>query len=378
MNNRNDMQKQSRGRVNYINSLAGIEGLSDVQKAELLAVTSRFSFKTNDYYLSLIDWDDPKDPIRRLIIPDVQELDEWGDLDPSNEEAYTIMPGVEHKYSSTMLLLVSNVCDSICRYCFRKRVFLDSADEVLEDIDGMIEYLKSHKEITNVLLTGGDPLMIPTEKLERIVAAVRQVEHVSIIRIGTKIPVFNPLKLINDDALFEMIGRYSLPDKKIYVMTHFSHPRELTDVAARALTKLQKAGAMVTNQCPLIRGINDDPDVLAALFSKASFAGAIPYYLFQCRPALGNSAYTVPIEEGYDIAERAKTRVSGLAKRFRFVMSHETGKIEIVGKDSKYVYMKYHRAQNDADSGRFMVFKSNPSACWLDDYDKPVENLPLK
>ena len=151
-------------------------------------------------------------------------------------------------------------------------------------------------------------------------------------------------------------------------MTHFIHPRELTNVAIKSVEMLQKAGAIIANQMPLIKGINDDPDVLAELLDKLSFIGATPYYIFQCRPALGNSAYTVPIEQGYEIIEQAKALVSGLAKRARFVMSHSRGKIEILGKTGDKVYFKFQRAANDPESGRFIVLESNPNAYWLDDY----------
>ncbi|MBA7688055.1 hypothetical protein ES703_96531 [subsurface metagenome] len=361
----------------YVTKIEQLEQLSEQQRAELKKVTDKFSFRSNDYYLSLINWDDPNDPIRQIIIPHIQELDEWGRLDPSDEKAYTIMPGLEHKYNSTALLLVSNVCDGICRYCFRKRVFIESQKEYLRDLPAALQYIKEHHEVTNVLLTGGDPLVLTTSKLENIVRQVREIEHVRIIRIGTRTPTFNPYRIIDDPALLEMVKKYSTERKKIYFMTHFAHPRELTDSAVEAVDLLQKAGAMIANQTPIIRGVNDEPEVLAELLGKLSFIGAVPYYIFQCRPALGNKAYTVPIEEGYEIIEQAKARVSGLAKRVRYVMSHSTGKIEIVGKTKDFVYLKYHRAANDEDSGRFLAFKCNPNACWLDDYDEPVQNRPI-
>ena len=363
--------------VRNITRLEQIDKLTDRERSELAPVVNKFAFACNDYYLSLINWDDPDDPIRRAVMPHADELEQWGHLDPSCEEKYTVMPGVEHKYNSTALLLVSDVCASICRYCFRKRVFIKSRRECLEDVDRMLEYMGSHREVTNVLLTGGDPLLKSTEYLEKIISQLRKFDHIGIIRIGTKIPVFNPYRIIDDPSLLEMISKYSRPEKKIYIITHFSHPREFTDVALKGITLLQKAGAVLTNQCPLIRGVNDDPQVLARLIDKASFAGVAPYYIFQCRPALGNHAYTIPIEQAYTIVEQAKAQVSGLAKRCKYVMSHSTGKIEIVGKTNEHVFFKYHRAADDADSGKFMVYKSNPQACWLDDYTELVEEGPI-
>jgi KamA family protein len=371
------MEQKTASKVKYVTKVEQLEQLSEQELAELRKVTDKFSFRSNDYYLSLIDWDDPNDPIRTIIIPHSRELDEWGRLDPSDEKAYTIMPGLEHKYNSTAVLLVSNVCDGICRYCFRKRVFIESQKDYLRDLSGALQYIEQRDEVTNVLLTGGDPLVMTTSKLENIIRPLREIDHVQIIRIGTKTPVFNPYRVIDDPTLLEMIEKYSWPRKKIYVITHFVHPRELTDVAVEGITLLQKSGAIVTNQTPLIKGVNDKPDIMAELVGKLSFIGAAPYYIFQCRPALGNRAYTVPIEQGYEIVEQTKSRVSGLAKRVRYVMSHSSGKIEFVGKTNDMVYMRYHRAYDDKDSGRFMAFKSNPNACWLEDYGQPIENCPI-
>ncbi len=356
----------------YLTKLDQVQQLKRRDRTALEKVAKRYAFRCNDYYLSLVDWNDPDDPIRRIVVPSVEELDEWGKLDPSDEETFTIMPGVEHKYASTVLLLVSNVCESICRYCFRKRVFIKPQQEYLRDVPAAVKYIAEHEEVSNVLLTGGDPLVLPTADLAEIVRQLREIEHVQIIRIGTRMPAFNPYRITEDPALREMIEQYSSAQKRIYVMTHFVHPRELTDVAVKAVGLLQKAGAITANQTPLIRGVNDNPEVLGDLLAKLSFIGNAPYYIFQCRPAMGNKAYTVPIEEGYEIVKQAKSRVSGLAKRVRYTMSHATGKMEIIAKLGDRMYFKYHRAADDADSGRIMVFASNPNACWLDDYGEEI------
>ncbi|MHC4572292.1 MAG: KamA family radical SAM protein [Planctomycetota bacterium] len=361
----------------YITKIEQLEQLSDKQRTELKKVADKFAFRVNDYYLSLIDWNDPNDPIRYIVIPNIQELDEWGQLDPSNEKAYTVMPGLQHKYHSVAVFLVTNKCEGVCRYCFRKRLFIESETEYLQDWEGAYQYVREHPEVTNVLLTGGDALTLTTSKLEDIFAKLREIAHVQIIRVGTRIPSYNPYRIIEDSALLKAIKKYSTDEKKIYVMTHFVHPRELTDIAVEGVNLLQRTGAKLANQTPLVRRLNDDPKVLAELLDKLSFIGAMPYYIFQCRPAVGNRAYTVPVEEGYGIVEQAKSLVSGLAKRARYVMSHSTGKIEIVGKTKDMVYFKYHRAFRDQDSGRFMVFRSNPEACWFDDYDEELQNCPI-
>ncbi len=361
-------------KAKYLTKVEQIPQLDQEDLNKLKPVSDKFVFRSNDYYQSLINWDDPEDPIKRIIVPDIAELDDWGQLDASDEESYTVAKGVEHKYDSTALLLVNEVCGAYCRFCFRKRLFMDDNEEVTKDVSEGLEYIRSHKEISNVLLTGGDPLIMSTSKLEPIIKQIRELDHVNIIRIGTKIPAFNPMRIYNDPTLKEMFEKYSTPEKRIYVMAHFNHPRELTPEAIRGLDFLLKAGAIVVNQTPMITGVNDNPQVLAELFNKLSYIGVPPYYIFQCRPTLGNKIYISPLEETYEIFEAARTQCSGLAKRARFVMSHSTGKIEIVGLSNSNIYFKYQRAADPENSSRFMAFKRNPEAYWFDDYEEVVSD----
>ena len=360
----------------YLTKLEQIPQLSETEKNDLEKVNEQFVFRTNDYYQSLINWNDPNDPIRRIVMPDIQELDDWGQLDASNEEKYTKVKGLEHKYTSTALLLVNEVCAAYCRFCFRKRLFMNENDEVTKDISEGLEYIREHPEITNVLLTGGDPMIMSTSKLEPIIKQIREIDHVKIIRIGTKIPAFNPHKIVNDPSLHEMIKNYSTDEKKIYIMAHFNHPRELTEVAVKGLNMLMQSGATLVNQTPLIKGVNDDPDVLAELFNRLSFIGVPPYYVFLCRPTLGNEPFALPLEEGYKIFEKARKKCSGLAKRARLVMSHETGKVEMVGMLDGQVFFKYNRSADAENDGKFLVCESNPDAYWFDDYEEAQSALP--
>jgi lysine 2,3-aminomutase len=361
----------------YITSLDRVGGLPPPLKKTLTEVAEKFSFRANEYYLSLIDWNDPDDPIRKIIIPDPLELEEWGALDASSEKTYTVAPGVQHKYAQTALVLAADVCGGVCRFCFRKRLFMRHEDEIARDLSQGMAYIRQHPEITNVLLTGGDPLILSTARLESIISRIREIDHVKIIRIGSKIPAFNPFRITNDPSLPALIRKYSTPEKKIYLMAHFDHPRELTPEAVRGMELMRDAGAIIVNQTPLTRGINSDPVVLADLFRKLSFIGIPPYYVFQCRPTLGNRHFELPVEEAYEIFELARTACSGLAKRARFVMSHASGKIEVVGKTEGAVYFKYHQAADPADRGRFMVFRSNPQAYWFDDYTEMIDECGL-
>ena len=347
--------------------------MSRVDRRELKQVQKRFSFRSNEYYQSLIDWDDPADPIRRIIMPDPAELDDWGELDASGESDYTKVPGLEHKYDSVGLLLVNDVCGGYCRFCFRKRLFMNDNDEVVKDISRGLEYIRRHEEITNILLSGGDPLILSTTKLRKIIRNLRKINHVKIIRIGSKIPVFNPFRILDDPPLLDMFRSFCTPRKRIYLMFHINHPTEITPEVMECLRLVHQAGVITANQTTLIRGVNDHPAVLAELFRKCSFMGLPPYYVFQCRPTLGNKTFAVPVEEAYRIFEQAMKNCSGLACRARFVMSHHTGKIEIVGLANSHIVFKYHRAVDPADTGRIMLFKRNPFAYWFDDYEESGE-----
>jgi len=361
--------------MKYIKKIEQLVNIPEAERAALKPVADAYAFRVSEYYMGLIDWNDPKDPIRRLVIPVTGELNDWGKLDASNEAANTVVPGVQHKYPDTALLLCNEVCGAYCRYCFRKRLFMNDNDEAVKDLSKGYEYIRAHPEITNVLLTGGDPLLLSTRRLTETIQALRDIDHVQIVRIGTKMTAFNPWRVLDDVPLLEMLAKYSTPHKRIYFMNHFDHPRELTEPVIECLDKLIRAGVIMTNQCPMIAGINDDPDVLSDLFRKLSWIGCPPYYLFQGRPTAGNDPYKVPIVRGWEIFREALRRGAGLARRARFAMSHETGKVEIMAVDESKIYLRYHRAKDAKLRGRFLVYKRNDDACWLDDLE-PIGDAP--
>lgn len=354
--------------IHTIDDLDSRIGLTRREHAEMEKVCETFPFRVNDYYLSLIDWKDDRDPLRRIVIPDGRELKGGGSLDPSSEKNFTRLPGLQHKYPQTGLLLLSDVCGGICRFCFRKRLFARKENETVKDVSQGMEYIRTHPEITNVLLTGGDPFMLETNRLESIFKEIREIDHVGIIRIGSKMPAYNPYRFLNDPHLAGVLSRYSTPEKRIYLMAHYNHPREMTRPSMQAIGELQRSGVIVLNQTPVLQGVNADSSALTDLFRKLSSTGISPYYVFQCRPSLGNHLFQVPVERSYEVIQHAWRACSGLAKRARFVMSHATGKIEVVGKNATHVVMRYHQAANPADIGRTMVFRSNPLARWFDEY----------
>jgi len=191
----------SNAKVRYIRDIEQIPQLDPGEIEALKQVGERFVFRANTYYLDLIDWDDPDDPIRKIVVPDTDELLEDGVLDPSDEESVTVVRGAEHKYSTTVLLLVSQVCGTFCRFCFRKRLFMLDNEEVSLDISRGLEYIRSHPEVDNVLLTGGDTLILSTGRIDQILTQLRQIPHVKIIRFGTKMPAFNPYRILDDSRL---------------------------------------------------------------------------------------------------------------------------------------------------------------------------------
>lgn len=353
-------------KAKYIMNIDKLTMLSEAERERLKPITEKFVFRVNDYYLNLIDWNDPQDPIRKLIIPGEGELQEYGRWDASDEDTNYVVPGCQHKYGSTALLIVSEVCGAYCRYCFRKRLFRNDVKEAMSDVQQGIDYIKEHPEISNVLLTGGDSLILDTGKIEMILRQLREIEHVKIIRFGSKIPVFNPMRIYEDPRLLEVIRTYSTPEKRIYIMAHINHPREITSEAKQGFQALHDAGAIVVNQTPVLKGINDDPAVLGELLDKLSWAGVTPYYFFVNRPVAGNRDFVLSLEEVYRIVEEAKGRTSGLGKRVRLVMSHTSGKIEIMAIENGKAYLKYHQSR-EGQYGSFMILDCPQDASWFDD-----------
>src|SRR5690625_3244454 len=199
-----------------------------------------------------------------------------------------------------------------------------------------------------------------------IFSRLREIEHVKIIRVGSKLPAFNPMRIYEDEELLDVIRKHSTPEKRIYVMAHINHPREITPEAYKAFQALHDAGAIVVNQTPVLKGINDDEDVLAELLDKLSWAGVTPYYFFINRPVRGNDAFVLTLEEAYRIVEKAKAKTSGLGKRVRLSMSHTAGKIEILAIENGKAYLKFHQSR-DGNNGQFMILDCPQDASWFDD-----------
>jgi L-lysine 2,3-aminomutase len=180
---------------------------------------------------------------------------------------------------------------------------------------------------------------------------------------------FNPFRVLDDPELLAVLAKHCFEDRKIHIVTHFNHPRELTEEALQALNLLRLSGVITANQTPILRGVNDDQAVLACLLNRLAYAGVPPYYLFICRPTSGNRHFALPVEEALDLVERARSRCSGLAKRARLILPDESGKIEVVGMTKTHTFFRYHSVAAGADSPGMLVFRRNWEALWLDDYE---------
>lgn len=351
-----------------VEQLRKLMAVTPKEERQLRHIIAKHPMRITRYYASLIDWSDPDDPVRRMAVPHADELDVTGSYDTGGEKLSAKMPGLQHKYAQTALILSTNRCAMYCRYCFRKRLVGLPTEEVMRRFGDAAKYIENHTEITNVLLSGGDPLILPTAMIERFAERLTSIDHLRYIRIGTRVPVTFPARILEDPDLVRIIRKHSRPMRKLHVVTQFNHPCELTDVAVRSVDRLLGAGAVLSNQTILLKAVNDKPDILAELQSKLAAVGISPYYVFQCRPVKRvKRRFQVPLARGYRVVEDARRMLDGPSKRFRYVMSHRSGKIEIVGVSGGEVYFKYHQARVPSNLGKFFKRPLTDTAGWLDD-----------
>jgi len=356
--------------INSLKQLRKYAKLSPDEEEKLERVIQVHPMRISPYYMSLIDWNDPADPIRKMALPSVEELNLEGIYDTSGEAENTKMPGLQHKYSETALILATNRCAMYCRHCFRKRLVGLPSEEILKRFEEAADYIVKHEEINYVLISGGDPLVLKNEIIARFLEVLEGIDHVNFVRIGSRVPVTLPARL-SDPKLLAIFRKYSKTDKKLYVITHFNHPREITPQSIDAVNNMLKTGVLLSNQTVLLRGVNDNPDTLATLMNKLVSIGVAPYYVFQCRPVKRvKHNFQVPICEGLRIVEKAKAGCNGLGKRFKYVMAHTTGKIEILGIVDWEIYFKYHEAKDRENLGVMFRRKVDECAGWLDDFKK--------
>ena len=340
--------------------------LTDEEYRGIKQETEVFPMSVSRYYFSLIDPDDPDDPIRKMAIP-TGDLDfSEGDLDTSGEQSNTKMQGVQHKYAQTVLVLTSSECAMYCRHCFRRRLVGLSEEEKAPDPKKVGDYIRSHPEVTNVLLSGGDALINPTEWIAAWLDEMAGIDQLDFVRIGSRTPVTFPQRITTDPELIEVFRRFC-EKKQLYVVTHFNHPRELTPEALLAVRMLRNEGIIVKNQTVLMKGINDDPATLGQLLRDVTKAGIVQHYIFQCRPVKGvKTRFQVPIREGIRIVSGANAMQNGLGKSADYTMSHVTGKIRILGTDaSGKVVFQYKQAKDPSMIGKIFSCDVEENATWL-------------
>ncbi|MGA3243726.1 MAG: KamA family radical SAM protein [Bacteroidota bacterium] len=265
-----------------------------------------FHIRVNPYYLSLIRY--PGDPIWLQCIPDAVELeDRNAPEDPLNEEVDSPVPSITHRYPDRVLFLVTSQCSMYCRFCTRKRKVSDSTKINSKWIQDGIDYIASHPEVRDVVLSGGDPLMVTDYVLERILSSLRAIPHVEIIRLGTKMPCVLPQRIT--PKLCKMLKKYH----PIYVNTHFNHPWECTPEAEKACAMLADAGCPVGNQAVLMKGVNDDADIMLDLHRKLLKMRVRPYYIYQADLTKGTNHFRTPVRKGLEIMDKLRGHTSGLA-----------------------------------------------------------------
>ena len=370
-------ERQLEESVRTIQDLTSHLALSSRERRKLRSVVERHPVCIPSYYMSLIDKNDPNDPIRAMAVPSLDELNLLGSYDTSGEKENTKMPGLQHKYTQTALVLSTNRCAMYCRHCFRKRMVGLSNHELLHRFDEAAEYVKKHPQINNVLITGGDALVLPTAIIAKFLEMISDIDHLSFIRFGTRIPVTLPDRIIEDTDLVKLLEKHSRANRRIYLVTQFNHPREITDRSTSAIDRLIRAGIILNNQTVLLKGVNDDPECLASLQNSLVGIGVNPYYVFQCRPVKRvMHHFQVPLHRAYEIVETSKRMLNGHSKRFKFIMSHKKGKIEIIGRKGSEIYFKFHQARNPKNSGKFFSRKVSAGSGWLHDFgDEPLHEL---
>lgn len=356
-------------KTNTIKTLDQLEKYTEIQmkdKKDLHRILCDHPMAVTPYYMDLIDFDDPDDPLRKMTIPSTDEKELQGKFDTSGEGENTRIRGLQHKYRETALILTTNKCALYCRHCFRKRLVGTAADEIAQDWDPIIAYLQKHREITNVLLSGGDALMRNTEDIADTLNRLAAVDHLQYVRIGTRIPVVMPKRILEDDALIELLKTYNRDKKPVYLVTQFNHHREITQSSRSVIKKLKQNGITINNQTVLLKGVNDNPADMAKLQRTLVRIGVIPYYIFQCRPtARVRKMFQIPLRDGIEIINETKARLSGLAKRFRYVMSHKTGKIEILGLKDNRILFRYHQTKDKSLEGHIFEKELDDETGWL-------------
>ncbi len=305
----NDWRWQLSHRLSSIEELSQVIHLTQSERDALIA-PERFRTDITPYFASLMDPDDPNCPIRRQVVPTAQELVPFAaEMEDSlSEDAHSPVPGLVHRYPDRVLMLVTTQCASYCRYCTRSRVVGNShAQFSPTDYERQIRYVAANPQVRDVLISGGDPFTLPLKVLDTLLARLRAIPHVEVIRIGTRVPVFLPQRV--NDELVNTLKKYH----PLWVNIHFNHPKELAPEVEQAVNRLADAGIPLGSQTVLLAGVNDCPNVIMALVHKLVKNRVRPYYLYQCDLVHGAGHFRTPVAKGIEIMEALRGHTSGYA-----------------------------------------------------------------
>jgi lysine 2,3-aminomutase len=367
---------------NSIRSYEDLEKWLTRQKARvdprLKDVIARYPMRVNTYYLGLIE--KMNDSIWKQAIPDVEELEHYMDLteDPLDEEGDIPLGGprtIIHRYPDRVLLFVSNECAMYCRFCTRKRkVGDDLKNPPMEEILKGIEYVADHEDIRDVLISGGDPLLIPNKRLDEILERLRQIEHLELIRIGTRVPCVWPQKIIEDTEFIEVLRKHtpkSLNDPQLFINTHFNHPNEITDESYQAVKILRDLGIPLGNQTVLLKGVNDDTDVMKDLVHGLGRMGIKPYYLYYADLVEGTGHFRTEVFKGREICRDLCGTTTGFL-RPTFVVDAVGGRGKIP------VDLGYSDGISEDKKGGTLTSAIGLGKVYVNDPIERVEGKPLR
>lgn len=362
-----DLQKDNITNLDEINELLKLEKDS-VEYKELETIIKKSPLNITRYYYNLIDKNNINDPIRKIVIPTRNELSIVGSFDTSGEWQNTKEIWLQHKYLQTALLLITNYCSAYCRFCFRKRLVWLTNNEINNNLDKAVTYIKKHKEITNVLVSWWDSFTIDNHIFKKLIDSLTSIKHIQYIRFATRIPVVLPQRIYKDNEFLKLLKDWN-KIKKLYVTTHFNNINEITKESKLWIKALLDNWVLINNQTVLMKWVNDTPEQLSILFNKLVEIWVNPYYLFQCRPVRWINHFQIPLNKWIDIVEKAKTQMSWYSKRFKFIMSHISWKIEILWKtmnDNELIF-KYHQAKNIDNLWKIFIKEIDDNFCWFDE-----------
>lgn len=302
-----DWKWQFRNRLKSAPALRPYLNLSTDEEAAFTKGGYNLPFAITPYYLSLMNPADANDPLRKTVIPQLAEFEATPQEvdDPCGEDGDMVVPGLVHRYPDRVLFLVNETCSVYCRYCTRSRLVGSGEHEV--DNEAAFEYLEAHPEVRDVLISGGDPLVMDDARLERIISRLRSIPSIKVLRMGTKVPTVMPQRIT--PAFVNMLKRYA----PLYMSIHFTHPNEITPEVEEACNRLADAGIVTFSQTVLLKGVNDDKHVMRQLMQQILELRVRPYYIYQCDPVKGTSHFRTPVAKGMEIMEHLRGHITGYA-----------------------------------------------------------------